>query len=161
MDPNVVNQLTSPTSDPAEQATVQASSNIADLASGKFDTLFRNSTDIPSQLYKQSQVAHRPPSVTLVNTSELAPLDAKLPLYPPIARAAHIEGDVTLMLEIQPDGKVGQVKVEGGPEMLRAVAVFSANAWIFPRTETKQSIGADIAFRLNCADVTTSSASTK
>jgi len=46
--------------------------------------------------------------------------------YPPIALAAHVEGEVTLVAELRSDGTVRDVRVESGPQMLRAVATEGA-----------------------------------
>jgi hypothetical protein len=46
--------------------------------------------------------------------------------YPPIALIAHVEGEVTLVADLRGDGTVGEVSVESGPQMLRAVSIESA-----------------------------------
>ena len=51
------------------------------------------------------------------------------PVYPPIAKAAHVTGTVVLQLEIEPDGTVGQVKIISGPEMLKATSVDAVKQW--------------------------------
>ena len=43
--------------------------------------------------------------------------------YPPIALAAHVEGDVTLVVDLRGDGTVGDVRAESGPQILRAVSI--------------------------------------
>ncbi len=53
---------------------------------------------------------------------------SKLPptIYPPIALAAHVSGDVTLMIALRGDGTLDSVEVVSGPPMLRQAAVDSA-----------------------------------
>jgi hypothetical protein len=46
--------------------------------------------------------------------------------YPPIALAAHVEGEVTLVVELRGDGTVRDVTVESGPPMLRAASIEGA-----------------------------------
>jgi len=48
------------------------------------------------------------------------------PAYPPIARSAHISGDVELMLEIRRDGSIQSATVVSGPEMLKKPALDSS-----------------------------------
>lgn len=48
------------------------------------------------------------------------------PIYPPVARAAHVTGDVDLVLTIRPDGAVDSVEVASGHPLLKESAVTSA-----------------------------------
>lgn len=54
------------------------------------------------------------------------------PLYPPIARAAHVQGAVQLAAAVGPDGHVGNVIVLSGPPMLVGSAKMSLQQWTFP-----------------------------
>ena len=46
--------------------------------------------------------------------------------YPPIARAAHVEGDVVVALKVRRDGSVESAVVVSGPEMLKQTALDNA-----------------------------------
>jgi TonB family protein len=59
-------------------------------------------------------------------------IKTKAPVYPPIARAAHVQGSVVLAAAIGTDGRVGDVKVLEGPPMLQGSAVQSLQQWTFP-----------------------------
>jgi len=48
------------------------------------------------------------------------------PIYTPVARAAHITGDVDLVLTVRPDGAVDSVVVASGHPLLKESAVTSA-----------------------------------
>lgn len=48
------------------------------------------------------------------------------PVYPQIARTAHISGDVELMLVVRQDGSIESVEVVSGPPLLQKAALFSA-----------------------------------
>jgi TonB family protein len=48
------------------------------------------------------------------------------PVYPPIARVAHISGEVVLALGIRRDGSVESASVVSGPPILRQAALDSA-----------------------------------
>jgi hypothetical protein len=49
------------------------------------------------------------------------------PVYPPIARAAHVNGEVVVVAEIRADGSVVSVRVDSGPPMLHQAAIDSSS----------------------------------
>ncbi len=51
------------------------------------------------------------------------------PVYPPIARAAHVSGAVVLHAIISKTGQISNLTVVSGPEMLRASAVDAVQNW--------------------------------
>jgi TonB family protein len=51
------------------------------------------------------------------------------PIYPPIAKAAHVSGEVMLLLTIERDGSVNKARVIRGPEMLRKASIDFARGW--------------------------------
>jgi protein TonB len=51
------------------------------------------------------------------------------PVYPPIARAAHVSGAVVLHAIISKTGTISNLTVISGPEMLRAAAVDAVQNW--------------------------------
>jgi len=51
------------------------------------------------------------------------------PVYPPIARAAHVSGAVVLHAVISKDGTIKGLTVISGPEMLRSAAVSAVETW--------------------------------
>jgi TonB family protein len=51
------------------------------------------------------------------------------PVYPPIARAAHVEGTVVLRALISKSGDVEDVQVISGPPMLTAAAMDAVKQW--------------------------------
>jgi protein TonB len=51
------------------------------------------------------------------------------PVYPPIAKAAHVSGSVVLHAIISKTGAVEQLSVVSGPEMLRANAISAVQQW--------------------------------
>lgn len=52
-------------------------------------------------------------------------------LYPPIAKAVLVQGDVLIELVISESGQVASEKVVSGPEMLRHAAVDAVKKWRF------------------------------
>jgi TonB family protein len=53
------------------------------------------------------------------------------PVYPPIARAAHVSGQVKLQIEIGKDGRVTNTKTLSGPPMLAGSAQDCVKQWIY------------------------------
>jgi TonB family protein len=64
---------------------------------------------------------------------DLAPLvlTSPQPIYPPIARAAHISGSVAIRLVVSDKGTVISASSISGPEMLRVSASDAAKHWTF------------------------------
>jgi protein TonB len=52
-----------------------------------------------------------------------------LPVYPPIARAAHVEGTVVLQAAISAAGSIQNLRVVSGPAMLRQAALDAVRDW--------------------------------
>ncbi|MFQ5829278.1 MAG: energy transducer TonB [Candidatus Methylomirabilia bacterium] len=59
--------------------------------------------------------------------------DVPKPPYPEAARARETEGTVFLLLQVLPDGRVGEVKVKksSGSRLLDEAAVKAASSWTF------------------------------
>lgn len=53
------------------------------------------------------------------------------PVYPPIAKAAHVQGTVLFELRIGVSGKIESMKVVSGPAMLQQAAIDSVKQWTF------------------------------
>jgi protein TonB len=51
------------------------------------------------------------------------------PVYPPIARAAHVSGSVVLHAIISKEGTIKNLSVISGPEMLRTAATEAVQNW--------------------------------
>jgi len=69
------------------------------------------------------------------------------PVYPPLAKQAHIVGDVALMLKVRQDGGVESIEVVSGPALLalRQAAIDSARQSQF---ECRKCDEATTSFRL-------------
>lgn len=66
-------------------------------------------------------LAQTPDSKTLLTIVKL-----RAPVYPPIALAARVWGDVNLSVSLATDGTVASANVDSGPPMLREAAIESA-----------------------------------
>ena len=71
--------------------------------------------------------APEPPMVSDLPTDSL--IKRAEPIYPPIAKAAHITGQVSVELTVNPAGDVAKVKVKSGPAMLQQAAIDAAKQW--------------------------------
>jgi TonB family protein len=65
----------------------------------------------------------------------LKPLSAVRPVYPPAAKAAGIEGPVTLRASVEKDGSVSDVEVLRGDPQLAEAAVEAVRQWRYPPME--------------------------
>lgn len=54
--------------------------------------------------------------------------------YPPIARFAHVQGDVVVSFRQTPEGGTADVRPISGPPMLQGIAVENVKAWHFATT---------------------------
>lgn len=54
---------------------------------------------------------------------------SEAPMYPPLARNIHIQGDVTMQVTVGEDGSVTDVKVQDGPGILRPGTVEAVRKW--------------------------------
>lgn len=66
-------------------------------------------------------------------------IDGAQPVYPPIARAAHVTGMVIMLVSFKTTGEADTVQIVSGPPMLRQAATdyvksWKANTYSGPRT---------------------------
>lgn len=64
-------------------------------------------------------------------TIDATPVDQPAPLYPEMARAAAIPGEVTVNIAVDEDGTVVSAKATSGHPLLRDAAVQAARQWTF------------------------------
>jgi TonB family protein len=129
---------------PPESETIRA------LREGEFDSLFGSSVKL-SDIYRQALEPRRLPSVLFEGSSPDVPVSTTIPKYPPIARAAHVEGTVTFTLDVASGGRVTNLSYVSGPKMLwNALDVDAINEWQFRPDAAGHHVQASIAYRLNC-----------
>ena len=76
------------------------------------------------------------------------------PVYPPIAQAARVEGDVILEAVIDEQGRVTSVRVLRGHDLLNAAAIDAVRQWEFTPTRLNEEptaviMAVTVRFRLN------------
>lgn len=131
-------------------STEPDSEAIRALSSGMYDALFQGAPDKPSGLYRAAQQAVPTPTVELMGSAPLRPELYIQPTYPPIARAAHIEGTVTFTIDVGADGSATNFTTVDGHTMLREAVQKAVADWKFPKGNATQAIHASIQFKLNC-----------
>jgi len=123
---------------------------MGELARGELDALFDKATDKPSELFRQAQDPPPGPSMELLSSLPYRPTSYALPTYPPIARVAHVSGQVTFTVDVAADGSASNLKVLSGHALLRGVVQAAAAGWRFPSEAAGQEIRATIEFKTNC-----------
>jgi TonB family protein len=84
--------------------------------------------------------------------SESSPLKiVKLvpPVYPPIAMAARVTGDVHLQVTLHEDGTIGWVQVQSGPQMLRDSAAESARKSLYSLEQLDRGSSYELVYRFD------------
>ena len=123
---------------------------VKEIESGTYDALFASASDKPSELIRAAQIHVAAPSVEFVETNSVRPVAYELPKYPPIARAARIEGLVELSAKIDNNGNVDSVSLITGHPMLRGAAQAAVATWKFPTEAAGREVQLKIQFNLNC-----------
>jgi protein TonB len=61
-------------------------------------------------------------------------IERRTPIYPPLARQIHLQGDVSVEVIISPDGRVESARVVSGHPMFAQYAREAALGWRFEPT---------------------------
>lgn len=135
---------------PVETHPVLNTALVSAIRDGRYDELFGKESGVSAIVHEADQPVPLPPSVAIEGVTPIAPIAPKIPIYPPIAKAARVEGLVNLTFDISRDGKVGNVVVVDGPKMVQAGIVDAVSGWSFPESAWGSSGHAAIRFSLNC-----------
>jgi protein TonB len=68
------------------------------------------------------------------NIREPRRIRGEVPVYPELARRAHIEGKVVLECVIDTDGRVTDLRVVSGPPLLTGAALDAVRTWVYTPT---------------------------
>ncbi len=132
-----------------ETASQQAEATIMHrLRSGEFDTLF-NSKQLLSELARQSAQPLPSPNIVLQDYSPAAPIEVELPRYPPIAKAAHVDGKVSVSFHVTPDGRTENISF-AKQSVLESTTQAAVEKWRFPETAEGHDEHVTLEFKLNC-----------
>jgi len=137
--------------EPEERKKVPDTALVQAIADGKFDDLFGAQAGISQIVHEAEQAPPPPPSVSIEGVLPIAPISPRMPTYPPIAKAARVEGLVNVTFDLSPEGKMQNIVVIDGPKMLQQSVTEGLSAWSFPESAWGSSGRAAIRFRLNCS----------
>ena len=87
---------------------------------------------IPSVFSKAPPVVHAPPPNAITISAGVAGgllIQKTPPVYPAIAKSARVSGTVQVQATISKDGTVKDLRVVGGPAMLRQAAMDAVRTW--------------------------------
>jgi TonB family protein len=86
----------------------------------------------------------------MVKAAPTLPVNVALPLYPPIARAAHVEGDATVVFTIQPDGLPTDLSLTTGSKLFESVIKDTISKVRFAQSDARKQGEITFRFSLNC-----------
>ena len=84
--------------------------------------------------FAPSYAQEKPPTVSVKELLSHATHQVKAD-YPPMARAAHVTGDVVVGVALDETGKILQTFIIGGPAMLQQASIDAAKQWTFSPVE--------------------------
>jgi len=120
-----------------------------DLRSGKFDDLFSAEKPV-SELALEAEKQPHLPTVILAESSPAIPITMELPGYPPIAKAAHAEGEVSMNFDVTADGQTKNLSFGDSGKLFQSVTAAVVEKWIFPKTTEGHKEHVTLSFKLNC-----------
>jgi TonB family protein len=126
--------------------------NIVDIASGKYDQLFQGAPDKLSDLYRAALAYPPQPSIHLVSSAPIAPMEFISPVYPPLAKLARVEGQVGLKLTVDQLGSPSKIMFASGNPLLRGATEDAVKRWKFPVEAANQQVEVTIEFKTNCSN---------
>jgi TonB family protein len=131
---------------------------LKEVAAGKYDKLF-DGPDLPSVMYRDAQVKIVEPTIQLVSSMPIMPNEITLPTYPPIAKAARVEGVVVVDFKIGEECKPMNLQVKSGPKMLEQTSKEAISKWKYCPAKKDQEVEVTFDFKLNCQNVVRTSVS--
>jgi periplasmic protein TonB len=122
-----------PPDGPPAEAGVTGGMGKAD-GNALLNSLLRVAPDVPKPAAKPPEPRQPTEEVKRIRVSSLDPgrlIHMVQPVYPPIAKTAHIEGTVELSAVIGADGRVRGLNVISGHPLLRKAAIDAVSQWIY------------------------------
>jgi TonB family protein len=147
--PDVMDKPIFPVTEPPS-APPQSISTLMDIGAGTYDALFQGAPDKPSVLYRMAQTPIPKPDVRIVISPPFGTEKVAVPIYPPLARLANIEGVVSIEFVIDKDGGTTGLEFKDGHPMFRPAVTEAAESWKFPKDAAGRQVEATIYFKANC-----------
>jgi TonB family protein len=137
----------------AKQVSVHAS-EIAisrNLRSGQFDGLFQSEKPL-SELALDAEKPLPTPTIVLTDSSPAVPVTMELPTYPPRAKAARVEGEISMAFDVTADGQTRNLSFTNDQKLklLQSTTTAAVEKWTFPKTDEGHKENATLLFKLNC-----------
>ena len=149
----VMDEPVFPTSDQKDKSIPDSvTTGVQEIAAGKYDRIFQGAPDKPSELYRDAQLQKSAPAVRLTRISPSPPVSFQLPQYRPIARLAHLQGDVGFSVEVDGAGKALHIFCTG-PALLAGSVEEAIKGWTFSQGDSNRVFEGTIEFTLNCPEV--------
>jgi TonB family protein len=139
------------TGDQPTQSAVPETEVVQALREGKYDKLFGLDFLVSRVVVESEMPPPPPPSVELISATPFGPLTPVLPkYYPPIAKAARIEGVVKVQYDVDTSGQAQNVTAMSGSKMLEGAAIEAVKTWRFSEAAFRQAGLASFSFKMNC-----------
>jgi TonB family protein len=90
-------------------------------------------------------------SITLAAQTEPVLLSANIPIYPPLAAQARIEGIVKLTFTLRANGEPINVQVVSGHVQLKSAAVENVETWRFKTPYAEGKYETEFDYRFACS----------
>jgi TonB family protein len=103
---------------------------LENLKSGKYDSLFPGADETASTIYLASLLPRPQPSVTLLSSTPVEPVQFTLPAYPRLAWIAAHEGEPSVVVLLDSQGNVSSVEMVTG--LFGGVVRDAVKDWKFP-----------------------------
>ena len=126
--------------------------SVAALRGGAFDSLFPAGSQKPSVLHLEAMKPPIKPSVELVEGSPEMKTPVSIPAYPPLARAALVQGRVALSLTVDASGAVSAATITSGHPLLKGAVETEARKWRFPDEASGKALNFVFEFKTNCPE---------
>jgi hypothetical protein len=135
---------------------------VPELTSGKYQTAYSDSKcdgeGCNNYLawwlrdYRENPEPYDPAVVTLLDDPSLHLIKYSAPVFPAIAKTAHVYGDVTIQIFADPQtGTVTSAEYVAGPKLLSRAAMEAAKSWqVDPGSLKGQAVEATLRFELKC-----------
>jgi len=133
-----------------KELPISESEVVQNLVSGAFDGLFSEAPHQLSKLYRDSKAQRPSPTVRLLDIGPVQPSKLVTPIYPPLARLAHISGKVTFSVDVSESGQPKTFKLESGHPTLVPSVEDSVKKWMFPKETSGSQTKATFEFIMNC-----------
>ena len=125
------NQLMAPTRIPKNiQMVTEKEAPVSSFGVAGMEGLGGGSNEMSSMFGGSTVKAAPPKKVTIsAGVSQGMLLQKTVPIYPPIAKAARVQGTVVLQATISKTGTIENLKVVSGPAMLQESAMDAVRQW--------------------------------